>query len=44
MEKFLEIISNEVFIDFLSTFGLAVLLVAYFVFVRGFCWVQRAAG
>lgn len=34
MAKFIEIISNEVFLDFLSTFGLAVLLVLYFVFVR----------
>lgn len=33
MTKFLEIISNQAFIEFLGTFGLAVLLVLYFVLI-----------
>ncbi|MHC4535240.1 MAG: hypothetical protein ACYS6K_14925 [Planctomycetota bacterium] len=33
MSKFVDIISNQVFIEFISTFGLAVLLVLYFVLI-----------
>ncbi len=33
MTKFLEIISNQSFIEFLGTYGLAVLLVLFFVFI-----------
>ena len=34
MDQFLQLIGNSQFIQFLSTFGLAVLLVLWFVFVR----------
>ena len=38
MAKFIEIITNQGFIHFFSTFGLAVVLVLYFIFVRDRAW------